>query len=290
MSLTRKKAAKIVKEYIILTLATIPMIVGVYVFKFPNNFTFAGVTGISVLLVKILPFTLTASQYNLIFNIILLVVAFLLLGKSFGIKTVYVTLLSSLGMRAMDFLFPMSQPLTNAPVIELVYAILLPAISTAILFNYGASAGGTEIIAMIFKKYSSWNIGVALFVVDFFVTFGCFFVYGVTTGLYSFCGLIAKSFVINGVLESINLCKSFTIVCRNPEPICEFIQNELYRTATKYDAEGTYTGEHKTVLLAIMNRGEAIRLRNFIKENEPDAFMMITNSSEVIGRDFHVYN
>ena len=108
----------------------------------------------------------SASSYTFIINMALLVLGFLFLGKSFGAKTVYVSVLTSVGLSALEKLFPMSAPLTTEPVLELIFAIFLPALSAAILFNIGASGGGTDIIAMILKKYTSVPIGTALVLVD----------------------------------------------------------------------------------------------------------------------------
>lgn len=282
------KKDQIIIEYLILTLATIIMDVGVYFFKFPNNFSFGGVTGLSVLLAQLLP--LRASTLNFIINMILLVLGFLFLGKSFGIKTVYVSVLSSIGLSLLDAFVPMNAPLTNQPVLELIYAIVLPAFSAAMLFNVNASGGGTDIIAMILKKYSTLNIGMALFLVDLGITIAASLVFGVETGLFSFCGLMAKSLVIDGVIENINLCKYFTIVCDHPEPICDFIQNTLKRGATVYQAEGAYAHTQKVVILTVMKRGQAVLLRNYIRSIEPGAFIAITNSSEIIGKGFRGLN
>ena len=108
-------------------------------------------------------------------------------------------------------------------------------------------------------------------------------VFDIETGLFSFCGLMAKSLVIDGVIKNINLCKYFTIVCENPEPICAFIQNELKRGATIYHAEGAYAHKEKTIILTVMKRSQAVQLRNFIHKTEPGAFIAITNSSEIKG-------
>ena len=108
----------------------------------------------------------SASSYTFIINMALLVLGFLFLGKSFGAKTVYVSVLTSVGLSALEKLFPMSAPLTTEPVLELIFAIFLPALSAAILFNIGASGGGTDIVAMILKKYTSVPIGTALVLVD----------------------------------------------------------------------------------------------------------------------------
>lgn len=284
----KDKFLKILKDYSILTLATIILDIGVYVFKFPNNFSFGGVTGIAVILGKL--GGLTPATYNLIINMVLLVLGFIFIGKSFGIKTVYVSILNSVLLSAAEKLFPLEGPLTDQPVLELIFAIILPSVSAAILFNVGASGGGTDIVAMIIKKYSSFNIGTALFMVDLVITIMACFVFDFKTGLFSFTGLMAKSLVIDGVIENINLCKYFTIVCDNPEPICDYIINTLHRSATIYKAEGAYEHKQKTIILTVMRRSQAVQLRTFVRKSEPHSFMMITNSSEIIGKGFRGLN
>ena len=101
---------------------------------------------------------------------------------------------------------------------------------------------------------------------------------------------MAKSLVIDGVIENINLCKYFTIVCDEPDPICDFIHDELKRSATIFKGEGTYTHQQKFIILTVMKRSQAVQLRNFLKKNDPGAFMMITNSSEIIGKGFRGFN
>lgn len=276
------------EEYTILTVATLILVMGVYVFKFPNNFSFGGVTGIAVVLGAVVP--VTPGTITFILNMALLAVGFLFLGKGFGVKTVYVSVLMSVGLSAAEALFPMEHPLTAEPVLELMYAIVLPAFGSAILFNIGASGGGTDIIAMVLKKYTKLNIGGALFVVDIGIVIASCFVFDAQTGLFSLCGLLAKSLVVDNVIESINMCKYFTIICNDPEPICDFIMNKLGRSATVYQAEGAYEHNHRTVIITIMRRSQAVELRNFIRRSQPTAFIAITNSSEIIGKGFRGMN
>lgn len=276
------------EEYVLLTIATLIMIVGVYVFKFPNNFSFGGVTGIAILLGAFLP--ITPGTINFIINMVLLLLGFLFLGKDFGVKTAYISILMSAGLSFAEKFFPMSQPLTGEPVLELIYAIVLPAFSSAIFFNVGASSGGTDIAAMILKKYTKLNIGTALFLTDLFIVIAACFAFDAQTGLFSLCGLLAKSLVVDQVIESINLCKYFTIVCSDPEPICDFIMYRLNRSATIYKAEGAYEHNQKTVILTVMKRSQAVELRNFIRRTQPSAFIAITNSSEIIGKGFRGLN
>ena len=276
------------EEYVILTVATLIMVVGIYVFKFPNNFSFGGVTGIAVVLGALVP--ATPGVITFVINMALLVLGFIFLGRGFGIKTVYVSVLMSAALRLAEIWFPMEHPLTSQPVLELLYAIALPAFSSAIFFNIGASGGGTDILAMILKKYTKLNIGAALFLVDLGIVLASCLVFDAQTGLFSMCGLLAKSLVVDSVIENINLCKYFTIICTDPEPICDFITNHLKRSATIYKAEGAYEHNQKTVIITIMKRSQAVELRNFIRENQPSAFIAITNSSEIIGKGFRGFN
>lgn len=284
-----KKAVRgIVKEYGILTIGAIALALTDYIFKFPNHFSFGGVTGFAVILSGI--FGGTANTYAFGINIILMIIGFLVLGKEFGIKSVYVSLLFSGTLEVVQYLFPFQGPLTDQPVLELVFSFMILAVTAAIFFNMDASSGGTDIIALILKKYTSIPIGRALMIVDCIVVILAFFVYDATVGLFSLAGLLAKSFFIDTVIESLNLCKYFTIVSKNAEPICDFIHRDLNHGATIYSAEGAYTHEEKKVIMTVVNRNQALKLRNFVRATDPKAFMMITNSSEIIGKGFRDIN
>ena len=285
---TEKTAIKFIKEYGLLTVASVLIIISTWLFKYPNNFAFGGVNGLSIVLSKII--SIPASTLNLGMNVILLVIGFVVLGKVFAGKTLYVTILSTVGLSALDKLYPITKPLTDEPVIELLFAVAIPAVASAILFNMDASSGGTDIVAMLLKKYTTMEIGTAIFAVDLLITLSAFLVFDFATGLYSITGLFAKTLIMDGAIENMNLCKYFTIVTTNPKPICDFIHHELHRSATIYKAEGAYSHTEKNIVLVVLKRSQAVRLRRFIKDVEPTAFMMITNSSEIIGKGFRGFN
>ena len=276
---------KRVMEYIIITFAVVLMDVGIYVFKFPNNFSFGGVSGMAVVFSHFIP--MTSAQINLVINLILLVIGFIVLGRDFGVKTAYVTVVSSLLLNVFEKAFPMDRALTGNIMLELCFAIALPALGSAILFNIGSSSGGTDIIAMILKKYSSFNIGPALMLSDLLITIAGFFIFDIKTGLYSLLGLTIRSFMVDTFIENFNLSKYFNVVCDDPEPICNFIVHELNRSASVFHATGAYSGQDKAIVLTALNRTQAVRLRNFIKITDPKAFILISNTSEIIGKGFH---
>lgn len=274
-----------IKHFSLLTFATILMAIGVYYFKFSNNFNFGGVTGISVLIATATP--ITASTWNLALNLLLLLIGFFFLGKRFIAKTAYCSILLSITISAFDYFHPMVAPLTSEPVLELCFAIILPAVGSAILFNTGASSGGMDIIATILRKYTQLNIGHALLFSNCLITIASFFVFNIETALYSILGLAVSSLLIDSVIENINLCKYFNVVCNDPEPICKFITEQLHRSATTCQGTGAFSGTDKYIIFTVLSRFEAIRLRNFIKEQESSAFILISNTSEIIGKGFH---
>lgn len=151
-------------EYGLITVSIWIMVIGIYFFKFPNHFAFGGVTGFSTVFSQLLH--CSASTFTTAANYALLVLGFIFLGKSVGVRTVYATIVMSVSLQALDALVPMHGTLTDQPMLELVFAIMLPAIGSAILFNIDASSGGTDVIAMILKKYTSMNIGSALMAAD----------------------------------------------------------------------------------------------------------------------------
>lgn len=273
------------KNFSLLTISTLIMAVGIYFFKFANNFTFGGITGIAVLVAKFLP--ISASDFSFVVNILLLIIGWIVLGKSFAKKTAYSTILLSVSLSLLERIYPMSHPLTNEPLLELIFAILLPALGSAILFNIGASSGGTDVIAMILKKYTSVDIGKGLMISDLIFTLAGFLVFNVKTGLYSLFGLIMRSALIDNFIESFNRSKYFHVVTSNATCICDFIQNDLQRGATIVNATGAFTGDDKYIILTVLSPSQAVKLRNFIKEHDPKAFLLVSNTSEIIGKGFH---
>ena len=271
-------------EYALITASMMLMAAGTYFFKFPNNFSFGGVAGLSTVVSALTSWS--ASDFTSIANIVLLFFGFAFLGRDFGFKTVYATLVMSAGLWIFERLYPLTHTITQQPLLELLFAIFLPGIGSAVLFNIGASSGGTDIIAMILKKHTSLNIGTVLMLVDVAAVVSSFFVFGPETGLFSLVGLAAKSVVIDNVIESINLCKCFNIICDNADPICDYIIHTLGRSATVYEAQGAFSHHQKTIILTTMHRGQAVKLRNFIRRTDPTAFILISNSSEIIGKGF----
>lgn len=281
----KSQIAEKVKYWLLLNLGIILLTFGVYFFKTPNGFATGGVSGLSIILFKALPY-LTQAEYMTIINVLLLFIGLAVLGKGCGIMTIYCSLLFSAETRLLELIIPLNGPLTDQPFMELTYAILLTGIGSAIIFNCDASSGGTDIVALILKKYSNLDVGKSLLISDSLIAASTFFVFGIQSCLFSVLGLFIKAFLIDNVIESINLCKSFTIITTKPEKISDYIMNILHHGVTAYTGLGEFTHEPKTVLMTVCKRIDAAKLKHRIKEIDPDAFVIVTNSSEIIGRGF----
>ena len=274
-----------VKYFLLLNLGLIRTAAGISFFKTPNHFAIGGVSGIAII-GSWLVANMDVGTFMFIVNVILIVLGFIFLGKKCGIVTVYASLAMSFYVWMFEIIYPMSAPFTSDTFLELVYAILLPAVGSAILFNIGASTGGTDIVAMILSKRMKMEIGKALFLSDFLITLFAGKIFGIRTGLYCILGLILKAFLVDVVIENINVRKSITIISNEPEQIKDFIIHKLKRGATIYSAKGAYSDNDEQIISVITTRKQAVDLRNFIKKVDPKAFISITNSSEIIGKGF----
>ena len=287
MRVTKARELTVAERYLLLTAGILITATGTYFFKFPNNFSTGGVSGLSLILGRIIPSQFfTPSVFMLIINMLLLAVGFIFLGRSFAFSTVYCSMLLSLAMTTLEKICPLAAPLTSQPFLELCFAVLLPAFGSAVLFHLGASSGGTDIIAMILRKFTSMNIGTALMVSDAVIALCSVFVFGIKTCLFSVLGLMMKAFLIDSVIESINLCKFFTIVTTKPHEVCEYIIKTMNHSATVVDGEGAYTGQARKLVLVACRRTEAVLLRRAVRAMDEHAFMFISNTSEIIGKGF----
>lgn len=277
-----------VKYWIVLNIGILMIAVGIYFFKAPNHFATGGVSGLAIILAK---FTepkvswLGQTELTSFINVLLLIIGFIFLGRGCSLKTAYCTLVYSAEMQLMKLIYPLTEPLTDQLFLEFIFAMLLTGAGSAILFNCKASSGGTDILALIVKKYTPLkNVGIALIVTDFAIACSAFFTFDIRAGLYSVLGLFTKAFLIDGVIESIMRSKYVMIITSHPEDVAPFILEGLHRSYTSFKAVGGYTGEEKTVLVTVCKQIEAYKLKMKLHSAAPDAFVILCNTSEIMGR------
>lgn len=283
--LTHEQAVSDLKFFLLLNFGLFATAVGIAIFKTPNHFAFGGTSGVSIILSTLFP-KWNVGAFMWLVNAVLVLLGFLFLGiKSMG-WTIYSSFALSFYVSICEAVVPLSEPLTGDTFLELCFAVILPAVGSAIVFNVGASTGGTDIVAMILHKFTSLEIGRALMISDFGIVLIAAYLYGAKTGLYCILGMVLKCTVVDSAIESINLRKVCTIITQYPEKVEEFIIKVLKRSATEQQAFGAYTHHQEKVLMTVLTRAETARLRIFLRRIDPHAFMTIVNSSEIIGKGF----
>ena len=272
------------KNFLLMNVGCILLSMGVYFFKIPNGFATGGVTGIGTILGSISP--ITPAVWIWILNVGLLLLGFLFLGWQNIFKTIYCSMFYSFLTYLFELFMPMSAPFTNQPLLELIYAMLLTSMGSAMIFNSDASSGGTDIAALILKKFTSLDVGKSLLIVDFVVAMSSFFVFNVQAGLFSMLGLFAKAFLVDSIIESMNTCKYFIVITTKRDEISQFIIETLHHGVTVNSCVGEFTKDDRTMIHTVCKRIESFRLKKKIKEIDPGAFVIVTTSSEIIGRGF----
>ncbi len=273
------------KEFLLINLGLMLVAAGIHFFKVPNHFATGGVSGLAIVIQHFFP-TVNVGPLMLLINILFLIFGYVLIGRNFGSKTVYSSFTLSGMVWLLGKVWPLTAPFTQDTMLELILSILLPAVGSAIAFNLNASTGGTDIVAKVLNQRTDLDIGKALLLADLVITILAGFVYGIRIGMYSFLGSILKGFVIDSVIEGLNLRKQLVIISTKPEPIQKYITQVLHRGATIHTAYGAFTHDPKHVITTVVNRGQAVALRKFIREVDPQSFITITNTSEIIGKGF----
>lgn len=273
------------RSFALINLGLLLTAVGIVLFKVPNHFVTGGVSGLSIILGALWPW-LTVGPAMTAINLVLVVWGFAVLGSGFGWKTVYSSLALSAMVWLLDLLVPLRAPLTTDPLLELFFAIGLPAVGSAIVFNQNSSTGGTDIVAKVLSTKTAINTGTALLISDFAIAASSLAVFGVQAGLYSLLGLVLKAFLIDLVIENLNVHKKLEIITSQPDAVLEFILHTLHRGATLYPAQGAYTGTDWKAIHTVVGRRQALAIRRVVKELDPKAFVTITTTSETIGKGF----
>jgi len=276
---------KTIFDYVIITIGLIFVAAGVYFFLVPDNLAAGGVTGLAMVINHYMP-VLNVGAIMLVLNVILFIIGFIFIGPSFGVKTIYSSLMLSFLISIMEILFPMSGPVTNDILINLIFGILVGAVGMAIVFNKNASTGGTDIIAKILNKYLHLDIGKGLLLADLLVTLLALMAFGATIGMYSLLGVIINGLTVDSAIQGLNIIKKVEIVSSKGELIRKFIIEELDRSATLYDAKGAYLLQNMEVITTVLGKREFIRLKNYIKEIDPKAFIITYNVHEILGEGF----
>ncbi len=276
---------KTLRAFLLLTVGSFLDAAGFYFFLAPNQLAAGGINGASLVLSTILP-DVPLGLMVLVMSLLLLITGFLLIGSVFGLKTVYCSILIPVFIWVMEHFYPLQAPLANDRLIQLFFGVLISSLGLTILFNQNASTGGSDILARILYKYHHIDMGKGMIIIDFFIVMAAGFVFGFEKGMYSLLGVILYGVIVDNLIEGFNIKKQITIITRQSEAVRTFITRDLARGATIYAARGGFTNQEHEIVVTIVSRGELIKLRNFIRELDPEAFITVQNIHEVLGEGF----
>lgn len=272
------------RDFILITIGILLVAFSLEYFYIPARIAAGGVTGIAIILNSFIP-ALPVGAIILVLNLILFATAFLTIGGGFGAKTIYASYGLSLIMWAMEAVLK-PQALTDDLFINAAVGTIIVAIGMAMVFNSGASTGGTDILAKILNRYFHLDIGKSLLIVDFIVGLGGVMTFGIRIGLYAMLCIVINGTLIDRLIDGLNTSKELMVISRNEEDIIRFIIKDLDRSCTVLTGYGGYTGEGTSVLYVVLNWREYIRLREYIREIDPRAFISVNDVHEVLGEGF----
>ena len=271
----------LIKEYSIVTIGTLIVATGVFFFMLPSNVVAGSLTGLVMVLANFIPIKISVLTF--ILNLGLLVIGFIFIGKEFGGKTVYSSVLLPIFLGIFEFAFPNNQSLTNDVLLDTICYLLIVSVGIALLFRVNASSGGLDIVAKILNKYAHIELGKAMSIAGMVTAFSSILVYDKKTLVMSILATYANGIILDNFIDGYNRRKRVCILSSNYEQIQEFITNELKRGVTLYQAIGGYKKEEKTEIVTILTRSEYGALLNYLHSVDKSAFVTVSTVNEVVG-------
>lgn len=269
-----------IHDMAVITFATFIVAVAVYFFMMPNNLAIASIAGLAVVLQKFIP--LSVATISLIFNVGLLIIGFIFVGREFGGKTVYTSVILPIFVGIFEKLFPKYNGLTGDPFLDMICYIFIVSIGLSLLFNHNASSGGLDIIVKILNKYLHIDKGKAMSIAGMLVSLSAVFAYDTKTVVLSVLGTYLNGIILDYFLFGTNIKKKVCILSRKNEEIKKYILKNMHSGATLYKVIGAYNNEEHEEVVAIVNKREYGVLMQFIRRTDPDAFVTVSTINEVM--------
>lgn len=266
-------------DILMITLGTIICGVAVYFFMVPSHLSIGSISGLAIILSNFIP--LPVSVITLLFNAGLLLVGFLLIGREFGAKTVYTSLLLPVVLWLAERLFPDVQSIMGDPFLDMLCYLFLVSIGLAILFLRNASSGGLDIVAKLLNKFLRVELGMAMSLPGLCVAVSSALVYDVKTVVLSVLGTYLNGIVLDHFIFGFDQKKRVCILSSKVDELREFILNDLHSGATLYEAVGAYDHVPHQEIVVIVTKQEYVRLMAFVEKTDPAAFVTVYAVSSV---------
>ncbi|MBE5861016.1 MAG: YitT family protein [Butyrivibrio sp.] len=282
-----EKITKKGTDYLLITFAAFLYAIGTSLFNDPNNIAPGGITGAAIVLNRIIP--IGTGIWFMVMNIPILILAITKFGIRFTISTVYATVMNSI---FTDLIAKYGKSFAVDDVIlGVIFGSVFVAVGIGITFKCHATTGGTDIIIKLLRiKYPHIKTGVLFMMLDIFVIlFAGFVLKDTKVVLYSFLGVMITSYVIDFVLYGRDEAKLIYIITDKTDDITARLLEELDVGATHIFGQGAYSKEEKKVILCAIKKRLSPLAEDIVREEDPDAFMIVTSASEIFGEGYKSY-
>lgn len=291
------KTGKFWYELLLMTVAMLAVVAGVYYFLLPSKLIIGTLAGFTIVVDELasgMGLNIGVANWLLILNAVLLVAGFLTIGREFGVKTVYASLIQGPMIDMFEKVYPYQKLLTepgqvsvmNDPWLDLLCYVILVGASQAILFRINGSSGGMDIVAKIINKYFHTDMGTAVAIGGFAVCATAFAINPFRMVVIGLIGTWLNGIVVDHFTATLNRKKRVCIISEENDRIRRFIVDRLVRGCTIYEVKGGYSGQKHEELQALLTKDEFAYVMEFIKSNNIQAFITAGNVSEVYGRWF----
>lgn len=271
----------LVKEYAIITAGIFLTAAAVYFFMMPANIVLGSITGLAMVLVNFIP--VQVSVMTFILNVFCLVIGFLLVGKEFGAKTIYTSILLPVFLYVLELLFPNNSSLTNDLLLDTLCCIVLISIGQTLMFNANASSGGLDIVAKILNKYFHLELGKGIALAGILTVATTILVYDAKTLIVGILGTYFNGLVLDEYISGFARRKRVCFLSEKYQEIAEYIMHDIKRGVTLYEAKGGYDQSKKVEVQTILTQNEYGQLIDYIHKTDPKAFVTVSTVSEVVG-------
>jgi len=276
------KSWNLIKEFAIITIATAIVAASVFFFLVPSHVSVGSISGLAIVIANFVP--LPVSALTMIMNVGLLIIGFLLVGREFGVKTVYTSVLLPTVMGILEQMFPNQTSIMGDPFLDMICYVFFVSIGLAMLFNRNASSGGLDIVAKLMNKFLHMDLGNAMSVSGMLVALSSALVYDAKIVILSILGTYLNGIVLDHFIFGFDMKKRVCIVSQKEEVIRQFILHELRSGATLYEAFGAYNLEPRREIITIVDKNEYAKLMSFVEREDPEAFVTVYTVHKTIYR------
>jgi uncharacterized membrane-anchored protein YitT (DUF2179 family) len=272
------------REYLIITFGLVIYAGAIRAFMLPAGILGGGVNGIAALIYYATDHAIEISYTYLVINVVLVAIAFAILGRNFGIKTIYGILVMSLLLR----IIPIPEaPYVNNPLMAAIITGILCGSGVGIMFSQGGSAGGTDIVAMIITKYRNVSVGRVFLWCDLFIIGSSWFLHhDIEKVAYGYMLMGISSYCVDMVLSGNKQSVQMFIFSKQYATIADRIMTEQHRGVTVLSGVGWYTKQENKVLMILARKNESSRIYRIVKEIDSKAFISVGNVMGVFGEGF----